>query len=254
MIGPTRRRCWWSPAVTAEWTLGFVEQAAGKTAEAADRLLALTAPDRPDRNPIALLEAMPDAVEAGFRAGRRAEAAERLATLRGWVAGAPSEARRALLARCEALLLERDPDEAFSEAIALGGELPPLQRAHTQLLNGEWLRRERAPHRGPNPLAVGCGSVRGARRGPLGRTRRGRAARNRRNCAQARPGNGRTPDPAGTAERGSGRQRPDRQGDRSAPIHQPRTVDYHLRKVFTKLGIASRIDLVRGGLVQPDPA
>jgi hypothetical protein len=127
----------WYPAIITEWTLGLIDLAAGRPAEAAGRLLAITGAEYPDRNPVIALEAMPDAVEAGARAGLREQAAARLETLRGLVTAAPAPPRLALLARCDALLEARDPDEAFAEAIALSPALPPLQRARTELLYGE---------------------------------------------------------------------------------------------------------------------
>jgi tetratricopeptide (TPR) repeat protein len=130
-------------ASTAEMTLGVLELTMGQPDLAADRLLALTDPGRPGFNPIVALPALPDAVEAAVRAGRPAAAAERLAIAWGWIEGAPTQARRALLARCQALLGERDVEEAFSEAIEQAPALPPLEQARTWLLYGEWLRRER---------------------------------------------------------------------------------------------------------------
>ena len=109
----------WYPAIITEWTLGLIDLAAGRPAEAAGRLLAITGAEYPDRNPVVALEAMPDAVEAGVRAGLREQAAARLETFRGLVTAAPAPPRLALLARCDALLEARDPDEAFGEAIAL---------------------------------------------------------------------------------------------------------------------------------------
>jgi hypothetical protein len=52
-------------------------------------------------------------------------------------------AHRALLARCQALLGKRRPEDAFQEAIEHAPAVPPFQRARAELLYGEWLRRAR---------------------------------------------------------------------------------------------------------------
>jgi hypothetical protein len=64
-------RCRSLPAIGAEWTLGLIELTAGRPAEAAERLLAIASSDHPHHNPLIAVEVMPDAVEAGVRAGRR---------------------------------------------------------------------------------------------------------------------------------------------------------------------------------------
>jgi hypothetical protein len=127
----------------AEWNLGFIELAAGKPAEAAARMLTVTDLNQPNVNPLVALPAIPDMVEAAARCGKADELGGRLAAFERWTDAAPVEARRALLARCQALVGERDPDEGFGEAIERAATLPPFQRARTELLYGEWLRRER---------------------------------------------------------------------------------------------------------------
>jgi len=241
------------PAIGAEWTLGLIDLAAGRPAEAADRLLAISSADHPHHNPLIALEVMPDAVEAGVRAGQREQAAARLQSLRGRVAAAPTAARRALLARCEALLGARDPEEAFGEATALGSGLPPMQRARTELLYGEWLRRERRRTDARVHLRTAIdifrrlGAVPWAERAEAELRATGETARKRDASAVDQL----TPQElqiAGLVTDGLTNR------EIAAELFlSPRTVDYHLHKVFTKLGIASRTELVRDGLPHQGP-
>jgi DNA-binding CsgD family transcriptional regulator len=236
----------WFQALS-EWTLGMIEMTAGRLDQAADRLLALTAPGRPDIDPTFALEAMPEAIEAGVRAGRPAEAAQRLEVLRRLATAAPTRGRQALLAQCEALLGVRDSDEAFQQAVAAAPELPPLQRARTQLLYGEWLRRERRRTDARVHLRAALegfrtlGAVPWAERAEAELRATGETVRKRDASAVKQL----TPQElqiAGLVTSGLTNK------EIAAQLFlSPRTVDYHLRKVFTKLGIASRTELAPPG-------
>jgi tetratricopeptide (TPR) repeat protein len=127
----------------ARHALGLLDLSMGRPGPAADRLLALTDPGHPGFHWVVGLPAIPDAVEAAVRVGRPGDAEPQLAVARRWVGQAPTPLRRALLARCEALLGQCDWDEAYREATEHASALPPMQRARTDMLYGEWLRRER---------------------------------------------------------------------------------------------------------------
>ena len=236
----------------AHKTLGFLDLTAGRPQQAADRLLALTTPDGPAFNEFTAQEAMPDAIEAAARAGRHQAAAGRLETFRGWVAEAPTPGRRALLARCQALLGIRDPDEAFAEAIAAVAALPPLQRARTELAYGEWLRRERQRTRARGHLRTALetfrtlGAVPWAERAEAELRAAGETTR-RRDVSAAQQLTPQELQIAGLVTAGLTNKQIAAQ-----LFLSPRTVDYHLRKVFTKLGVTSRTELIRDSL--PGPA
>ena len=237
----------------AEWNLGFLELALGKPAEAAAQMLTVTDLNQPNVNPLVALPAIPDMVEAAVRCGRADELGGRLAAFERWTTAAPVAARRALLARCQALVGERDPDEAFADALAAAAALPPLQRARTELLYGEWLRRERrrTDARGHLRAAVELfrtlGAVPWAERAEAELRATGETARKRDVAAVEQL----TPQElqiAGLVTSGLTNKQIAAQ-----LFLSPRTVEYHLRKVFTKLGIASRSELIRDGLPQPGP-
>jgi len=234
----------------AEWTLGLIDLAGGRNAEAAVRLLAVTDLRQPGADPLVALAAVPDAVEAAARCGRAGEFGDRFAAFEGWAMAAPTGARRALFARCQALLGKRPPAEAFAEAIEHAAAVPPFQRARTELLYGEWLRRERrrTDARGHLRTALetfrALGAAPWAERAEAELRATGETAR-RRDVSAAQQLTPQELQIAGLVTGGLTNK------EIAAQLFlSPRTVDYHLRKVFTKLGIASRAELIRDGLPQ----
>ena len=163
---------------------------------------------------------------------------------------APARAHRALLARCQALLGKRPPEEAFAQAIEHATAVPPFQRARTELLYGEWLRRarRRTDARGHLRTALetfrALGAVPWAERAEAELRATGETAR-RRDISAVEQLTPQELQIGGLVTRGLTNK------EIAAQLFlSPRTVDYHLRKVFTKLGITSHAELIRDGLPQ----
>ena len=231
--------------------LGLLELTLGRTEQAADQLLDLAAGNRPDTHPIVAISSVPDAVEAVVRAGRSAELiAAPVDRFRAWVVHAPTDAGRSLLARCEALLETRPPDRAFSDAAALASSLPPFQQARGELLYGEWQRRDhqrqeaRRHLRAALELFAQLGAVPWEERATAELRATGETTRKRDPSTLDQL----TPQELQIAGLVS-------QGLTNREIAgqlflSPRTIDYHLRKVFSKLGITSRTELAHHDLLQ----
>ena len=195
--------------------------------------------------------ALPELVEAAVRAGQAGLAQDALKQLAEITQPCGNDSALGIEARCRALLShDADADQLYREAIdRLGrtGLRPELARAH--LLYGEWLRREgrrvhaREQLRIAHDMLAAIGMTAFAERARRELIATGEAVR-KRNVETVTTLTAQEALIARLAR--DGRTNP----EIGAQLFlSGRTVEWHLRKIFTKLGISSRREL-HAALVQ----
>ncbi|MGW2276907.1 LuxR C-terminal-related transcriptional regulator [Streptomyces sp. NPDC001770] len=240
-------------ATLATWAVARADLAAGRTGEAAARLAPLVRPGpRHGHFGIRML-ALPCYVEAAVLGGRGTEWADELADavreFAIWTGRTVDPHALAQLARCRALLAPADEAEArYAEALAhhdrAGGD---FERARTQLLYGQWLRRRRRTREARGPLRDALvGFERCSARAWVDRaTGELRAAGEAVDApaADTGPADALTPQQQRVA-RCVAEGATNREIARRLSV-SPRTVDHHLRNIFAALGVRSRTELAR---------
>lgn len=237
------------PAALAQWALAFLDLGSGRFDAAAARLRALAA-SGPGHGHRAIRHlATPHYVEAAVRTGETRVARAAHADYDRWARAVGSADDLALSARCQALLTPgADAVEHYRTALRLHAEgTRAFERARTELLFGSALRRLRRRTEARDRLhsameafesfdAPHCAESARAELRALG--------------APAAPTRGdRRPTVHLTAQQLLvARMAADGATNREIAARlalSPRTIDHHLRGVFTRLGIRSRIELVR---------
>jgi len=234
-------------AIHAHRALAYLTLAAGPPEEALRHLEALLRLGPPGHRALGLF-AIPDLVEAAVRARQPVEGIDQtVADLAAWVERTGSADAQALTARARALLQHGEQaDRSYQQALGLHAATDrPLDRARTQLLYGEFLRRtrRRAAARPHLREALETFERLGA---PLWAKRAGAELRATGETITRH-------QPDGLAQLTPQQLQIVRavaQGitnrDVAAQLFlSPRTVDYHLRKIFRQLGITSRAELIR---------
>ena len=231
------------PAGLATWALAQLDLATGRWNEALLRLTAIEEVRPGFGHPFMPVLSSWDRIEAAVHAGRPDVAERSLARFAPWAQVAAAPWAAPVLADCRALAAPADEADAhFEAAIEDVDRAVPLDRARIHLHYGEYLRRERRRIDARVHLRAAVDGVRVARRGAMGRARAARAARDRREGAQAPPqpaGRAHAPGAAGRPARGRGR---DQQGRRVAAVREPQD-----RGVPPAQGLRQARDLLADG-------
>jgi DNA-binding CsgD family transcriptional regulator len=247
------------PAAMATWALGELELSRGGASEALTRLETLWHGGAREHHPLIAILAAPELVEAAVRAGSPERGDLAFARLARWTQAVGHAWAGALVERCSCLRAPDAPaaDEAFARALTLHADADhPYDLARTQLVYGERLRRERRRAECRQPLRfalegfenVGAAAWEERARAELrasGETLRRRARESDIDTL--------TPQER-TIARLVAQGRTNR--DVAALLFlSVRTVEFHLRNIFLKLDVSSRVELVNfGDLLEEDAA
>jgi DNA-binding CsgD family transcriptional regulator len=239
-----------SIATAAHWSRAILHLGAARYEEAlaeTDYILA--------QNVIGWAQALPVAVEAAVKSGQPEKSQQALADLEARAVPSGTPWALGLLARSRALLADStEAEKYFQEAIGLLQQTSvTTDVAHTRLVYGEWLRganrREdaRAQLRMAQDYFAGIGAMGFAKRAEIELLATGEQARPR----SVQHGESLTPEERRVAELAA-------DGLTNVEIASQlfissATVDYHLRKVFRKLDVRSRV-LLRKALRNQDLA
>jgi DNA-binding CsgD family transcriptional regulator/tetratricopeptide (TPR) repeat protein len=228
-------------AAWAQWAAAVLYNGLARYQKAAAAARYVTS----DTNPSMCMWGLPELVEAAARSGDAELARDALERLAETTKPAGSDTALGLEARCRALLSDgTTADELYREAIDRLGRTrlrPELARAH--LLYGEWLRREgrrveaRTQLRAAHDMLAAIGMAAFAARARHELIATGETVRKR---------NVETLTTLTAQEALIARMA--RDGCTNPEIGAQlflsgRTVEWHLRKIFTKLGISSRREL-----------
>nr|WP_191267990.1 AAA family ATPase [Nocardiopsis terrae] len=233
------------PAGLAAWALALLDLGAGRTAEAAMRLRVLARSGPGSGHAAVRLLLTPYLVEASVRGGVRVRVRSGVETFASWAEATGNDTARALVMRCRGLLSEGEEASVFFEsALELHSSgYCDFEEARTRLLFGGHLRRSRHPGRAREHLYTAMEAFERLGARPWAR-QAGEELRAARGSAVARRRTGL--EPLSPQQLRIARHVADGATNREVASRlflSTRTVDHHLRNIYSKLGIRSRVEL-----------
>lgn len=230
------------PTAMSAWSLACLDLADDRPADALERLRpVITGAD--GSNPFVRLMATPQYVEAAVRCRETTVAREALKVFDDWALSTSNPAHLAISQRCQALVADgAEVDERFAEALRLHRSCDrSFQLAKTELFYGERLRRSRKPREARSYLRSAWNAFQ--RYEATYWTERARAE-----LRAAGDTVDKAPATEGLTPQQTQISRLVAEGATNKEIAaqlylSPRTVEHHLRNIFAKLGIRSRVEL-----------